>query len=60
MTLLWAIYEAYDNKLTWETKHDDLDINEMLDIWEKLMISLTYHPDSIKRAIVEKAEEYAE
>lgn len=52
--------EAYDNKLTWETKHDDLDINEMLDIWEKLMIGLTYHPDSIKRAIVEKAEEYAE
>ena len=52
--------EAYDNKLTWETKHDDLDINEILDIWEKLMIALTYHPDSIKRAIVEKAEEYAE
>ena len=52
--------EAYDNKLTWETKHDDLDINELLDIWEKLMISLTYLPDSIKRAIVEKAEEYAE
>ena len=52
--------EAYDNKLTWETKHDDLDINEMLDIWEKLMIVLTYHPDIIKRAIVEKAEEYAE
>ena len=52
--------EAYDNKLTWETKHDGLDINELLDIWEKLMISLTYHPDSIKRAIVEKAEEYAE
>lgn len=52
--------EAYDNKLTWETKHDDLDINELLDIWEKLMIGLTYHPDSIKRAIMEKAEEYAE
>lgn len=52
--------EAYDNKLTWETKHDGLDINEMLDIWEKLMIALTYHPDSIKRAIVEKAEEYVE
>lgn len=52
--------EMYDDKLTYENKHDDLDVSEMLDIWERLMLCLTYHSDSIKKAIVEKAEEYVE
>lgn len=52
--------EMYDDKLTYENKRNDLDVTEMLDIWERLMLCLTYHSDSIKKAIVEKAEEYVE
>lgn len=46
-------------KMTLEDR-DDLTSTELLDLFIKSMIMLGYHQESIKRAIIELAEEYEE
>lgn len=46
-------------KMTLEDR-DDLTSTELLDLFIKSMIMLGYHRESIKRAIIELAEEYEE
>jgi hypothetical protein len=50
--------QSYGKTTTIETTHDDLDIDEVLDIFETLVISATYDKDSWKRAILDLACEY--
>lgn len=46
-------------KMTLEDR-DDLISTELLDLFIKSMMMLGYHQESIKRAIIELAEEYEE
>lgn len=48
----------YDRIITIEEIRNDFTASEMLDLFENLLLAATYHPNSIKQAIVELAEEY--
>ena len=50
--------KMYETTLTWQEENDDLNSDEMLDIWIKLMTAFGYHPDSIKSSIIDLAEDY--
>ena len=50
--------KMYETTLTWQEENDDLNSDEMLDIWVKLMTAFGYHPTSIKNSILDLAEEY--
>ena len=49
--------DYYDLDFTVE-RPDDLSCAELLEDFTKIMIMMGYHPDSIKRSIIELAEEY--
>jgi hypothetical protein len=49
--------EAYNKKYTIETPNDDLDIFEYLDIFKGLLVSASFQPDTIDRAIIELADD---
>ena len=53
------LFDYYDLKMTLEDR-DDLTSTELLDLFIKSMTMLGYHQESIKRAIIELAEEYEE
>ena len=52
-------FDYYDLKMTLEAR-DDLTSTELLDLLIKSMIMLGNHQESIKRSILELAEEYEE
>lgn len=52
-------FDYYNLKMTLEDR-DDLTSTELLDLFIKSMTMLGYHQESIKRAIIELAEEYEE
>lgn len=52
-------FDYYDLKMTLEGRND-LTSTELLDLLIKSMILLGYHQESIKRSILELAEEYEE
>lgn len=52
-------FDYYDLKMTLEDR-DDLTSTELLDLFIKSMTMLGYHQESIKRSILELAEEYEE
>lgn len=52
-------FDYYDLKMTLEDR-DDLTSTELLDLLIKSMTMLGYHQESIKRSILELAEEYEE
>ena len=52
-------FDYYDLKMTLEDR-DDLTSTELLDLFIKSMTMLGYHQESIKRIIIELAEEYEE
>lgn len=52
-------FDYYDLKMTLEDR-DDLTSTELLDLLIKSMIMLGYQQGSIKRSILELAEEYEE
>ena len=49
-------FDYYDLKMTLEDR-DDLTSTELLDLFIKSMTMLGYHQESIKRSILELAEE---
>ena len=49
--------DYYDLGLTVE-RPDDFPCAELLEDFTKIMLMMGYHPDSIKRSIIELAEEY--
>lgn len=52
-------FDYYDLKITLEDR-DDLTSTELLDLFIKSMTMLGYHQESIKRSVLELAEEYEE
>ena len=50
-------FDYYDLKMTLEDR-DDLTSTELLDLFIKSMTMLGYHQESIKRSVLELAEEY--
>lgn len=50
--------KMYDTTIEWQEEHNDLTTDEMLDIFIRLMLAFGFHPDSIKRSVIELAEEY--
>lgn len=52
-------FDYYNLKMTLEDR-DDLTSTELLNLLIKSMIMLGYHQESIKRSILELAEEYEE
>ena len=49
--------DYYDLGLTIE-QPDDILACELLEIFTRAMVMMSYHPDSVKNAVLELAEEY--
>lgn len=45
--------ESYGKKFSVETQHDDLDINEYLEIYYGMLIQLTFNSEVIKNGLME-------
>ncbi len=43
-----------------EEKGDDQDINEMIDIFQRLLLSMTFAYETVKDGFIDKAEEIKE
>lgn len=41
--------EHYDKKYTFETKNDDLGLEELHEIWEKCLLSMTWTQEQIDK-----------
>jgi hypothetical protein len=41
--------EHYDEKVSIETKHDDVDFEEFMGLVERITHTIGYHPDTIKK-----------
>lgn len=50
--------KMYETAIEWKEEADDLTSDELLDIFVRITMAFGYHPDSIKRSIIELAEEY--
>jgi hypothetical protein len=50
--------EHYKNKYTVETEHDDVTIDEQLDIFIGLLQQAGYHKEIIEESITELAESF--
>lgn len=49
--------DYYDLGLTIE-QPDDISTDELLEVFTRAMIMMSYHPDSVKNAVINLAEEY--
>ena len=49
--------DYYDLGLTIE-QPDDISAGELLEVFTRTMIMMSYHPDSVRSAVIELAEEY--
>ena len=49
--------DYYDLGLTIE-QPDDISASELLEVFTRAMVMMSYHPDSVKNAVLELAEEY--
>lgn len=52
--------ENYGTKISVEIDHSDLDIDEVMDVFQTLIIGMGYHQDSFKKWVIERADEYRE
>lgn len=57
-----AIFTAqtYGTKTTVEVDHSDLDINEVMDVFQTLIIGMGFSNTALKGWVLEKADEYKE
>lgn len=57
-----AIFTAqtYGTKTTVEIDHCDLDLDEVMTVFQTLIIGMGYSNDALKHWVLEKAEEYKE
>ena len=57
-----AIFTAvhYDKRVSVEVDHSDLDLDEVMDIFQTLIIGMGYHDDAFKNWVIERADEYRE
>jgi hypothetical protein len=52
--------EQYGTKVSVEIDHSDMDLDEVMDVFETLIIGMGYHADSLKNWIIDKADEHRE
>jgi hypothetical protein len=52
--------ENYGTKISVEIDHSDLTLDEVMDVFETLIIGMGYHADSLKNWIIDKADEHRE
>ena len=50
----------YDRKITVELERSDLDLDEVMDVFETLLVGMGFHKDGIKNWILDRADEYRE
>jgi hypothetical protein len=57
-----AIFTAqtYGTKTTVEVDHSDLSLDEVMDVFQTLIIGMGYHENSFKNWVIERAQEYNE
>lgn len=57
-----AIFTAvhYDKRVSVEVDHSDLDLDEVMDIFQTLIMGMGYHDDAFKNWVIERADEYRE
>ena len=57
-----AIFTAqtYGTKTTVEVDHSDLSLDEVMDVFQTLLIGMGYHADSLKSWVIDRADEYRE
>jgi hypothetical protein len=57
-----AIFTAqtYGTKTTVEVDHSDLTLDEVMDVFQTLIIGMGYHENSFKKWVIERAQEYIE
>ena len=57
-----AIFTAqtYGTKTTVEVDHSDLSLDEVMDVFQTLIIGMGYHENSFKKWVIERAQEYNE
>jgi hypothetical protein len=57
-----AIFTAqtYGTKTTVEVDHSDLSLDEVMDVFQTLIIGMGYHENSFKNWVIERANEYIE
>jgi hypothetical protein len=52
--------QQYGTKVSVEIDHSDTDIDELMDVFQTLVIGLGYHDSAWKQWIVDRADEYKE
>jgi hypothetical protein len=52
--------QTYDTKISVEIDHSDLDLDEVITVFETLIIGMGYSKDSFEKWVIQKAEELKE
>ena len=52
--------ETYGTKISVEVDHSDLSLDEVMDVFQTLIIGMGYHENSFKNWVIERAQEYNE
>ena len=52
--------QTYGTKTTVEIDHSDLSLDEVMDVFQTLIIGMGYHENSFKNWVIERAQEYNE
>ena len=52
--------QTYGTKTTVEVDHSDLSLDEVMDVFQTLIIGMGYHENSFKNWVIERANEYNE
>jgi hypothetical protein len=52
--------QSYGTKTTVEVDHSDLTLDEVMDIFQTLLIGMGYHENSFKKWVIERGVEYIE
>lgn len=52
--------KIYDTKVTIEKDNSDLTIDELMEVFENITMSLGYHPESWKNLILDMADKIKE
>jgi hypothetical protein len=52
--------QQYGTKVSVEVDHSDMDLDEVMDVFQTLLIGMGYHQDSFKNWVIDRADEYRE
>jgi hypothetical protein len=52
--------QSYGTKTTVEVDHSDLTLDEVMDVFQTLLIGMGYHENSFKKWVIERGVEYIE